>query len=313
MSVDAETIPPVAPASPAALNTDRDDLLARLDVMTAEEGHIEPVGPHHWAFFEDVGTTLLVTFETLDQILAREAKLPLGHTLAAAHGWSHLCLIADGQTWYRDAAVYAHFDRLVDDAFFEDFDKVMFYGQGMGGYAACAFAVAAPGANVLALNAPATLDPSEASWDRRFATARRLDFSTRYGYAPDMLEGAGKVVVIHDPTLREEAMHAALFRAPWVTRLSTPHLGARIEWALRHMGLLPDMIEKAMNGTISHESFAPLWRKRRDFAPYLRALLEKAEANRRKSHAVMICRSVTRRLRAPHFARRLARLTGANP
>jgi hypothetical protein len=128
-----------------------------------------------------------------------------------------------------------------------------------------------------------------------------------------MLEGAGKVVVIHDPTLREEAMHAALFRAPWVTRLSTPHLGARIEWALRHMGLLPDMIEKAMNGTISHESFAPLWRKRRDFAPYLRALLEKAEANRRKSHAVMICRSVTRRLRAPHFARRLARLTGANP
>ena len=44
-----------------------------------------------------------------------------------------------------------------------------------------------------------------------------------------MLDGAGKVVVIHDLSLREEAIHSALFRAPWVMRLSAPLMGERIE------------------------------------------------------------------------------------
>lgn len=285
-------------------------LFARLEEATAEEGHFEPVGKSHWALFEDAGTTLLVTFERLDALLAVENGMPWGTAFAEERGWSHLCLIADGETWYRDAAVYRHFDRLVDDAFFEDFDQVLFYGHGQAGHAACAFAVASPGSHVLALNPCATHNGSDASWDRRNLAARRLDFSSRYGYAPEMLEGAGKVVVIHDSSIREEAMHSALFRAPWVTRLSAPLMDQRIEWALRHMGILPQVLEAAMAGTLTHSAFAKLWRKRRDFSPYLKALLERAENGHRKSHAIAICRSVTSRLRAPHFARRLAKLTG---
>ena len=118
--------------------------------------------------------------------------MPLGAEHRAAGGWSHLCLIAEGDTWFRDPAVYAYFDRLVDDAFFEDFDHVLFYGAGMAGYAACAYSVAAPGAQVLALNPRATLDPAAGRWDDRDRAARRLDFTSRYGYAPDMLEGAAQ-------------------------------------------------------------------------------------------------------------------------
>lgn len=283
--------------------------IAKLEEMTEESGHFHRIGAHHYSFFADEGTTLLVSFDTVEAILAREGQMPLAHSHAAARGWSHVCVIADGATWFRDPAVYAYFDRLVDETFLEEFDSVLFYGAGMGGYAACAFAVSAPGAQVLAINPRATLDPAQAAWDKRDLAARRLNFTDRYGYAPDMLEGAGRVTVIHDPTLAAESGHAALFRAPYVTRLSARHLGDDGETGFVHMNSLPDMLDAAMTGQLTPALFAQIWRKRRDYAPYLRALLNKAEAAGRPGHEAMICRSVTRRLRAPRFAKRLARLT----
>lgn len=283
--------------------------IAKLEEMTDESGHFYRLGPHHYSFFADEGTTLLVSFDTVDAILARDDQMPLAQAHAAARGWSHVCVIADGATWFRDPAVYAYFDRLVDETFLEEFDTVLFYGAGMGGYAACAYAVSAPGAQVLAIHPRATLDPAQAGWDKRDLAARRLNFTDRYGYAPDMLEGAAQVTVIHDPTIAAEAGHAAQFRAPYITRLSARHLGDQAETGFVHMNSLPDLLDAAMAGKLTPALFAQIWRKRRDYAPYLRALLNKAEAAGRPGHEAMICRSVTRRLRAPRFAKRLARLT----
>ncbi len=282
--------------------------IAQMEVLTEDSGHFHTIGPRHYSFFADEGTTLLVSFDTVDAILARFGQMPQAQAHAAARGWSHVCVIADGPTWFRDPAVYAYFDRLVDETFLEEFDTVLFYGAGMAGYAACAFAVTAPGAQVLAINARATLDPVQAVWDGRDKAARRLNFTDRYGYGPDMLEGAGNVTVIHDPTMPEEAAHAALFRAPYITRLSARHLGDAAETGFVHMGSLPDLLDASMAGTLTPTTFAQIWRKRRDYAPYLRVLLNKAEAAGRPGHEAMICRSVTRRLRAPRFAKRLARL-----
>ncbi|MGL6212002.1 MAG: hypothetical protein ACRC14_19420, partial [Paracoccaceae bacterium] len=150
---------------------------SRLDAMGEDSGYFETIGPRHWSLFMDESTTLLVSFETVETARAREAEMPLGQTLAAKHGWSSLTLLADGETWFRDPAVYGYFDRLVDDAFFEDFDRVLFYGAGMGGYAAAAFSVTAPGATVLLINPRATLDPNAARWDQRHLGARKLDFT----------------------------------------------------------------------------------------------------------------------------------------
>jgi len=294
----------------ASAATDRASWLSILTQIGAEEGAFEVLGDRHWSLRVDDGPTLLVSFETIETARARTGQMPLAHDLAAARGWSHLCLIADGATWYRDPAVYAYFDRLVDDCFFDGFDHVLFYGAGMGAYAACAFAVTAPGAQVLALNPRATQDPSQAIWDNRNRAARRLDFTSRFGYAPDMLEGAARVSLIYDPTLREEAMHAALFRAPHITCLPARHVGDRAEAILIGMEVLPGLIEAAMTGTLDAPHFAAVWRARRNFGPYLRAILNKAATAKRPRLEVMICRSVSARLRAPGFARRLAALTG---
>ena len=116
----------------------RADWAHKLDKLTEESGYFLNLGDRHSALFLDEGTTLLVSFESLTDVLATEDQLPQAAALAKSHGWSLLSIIADGETWFRDAAVYAFFDRQVDDAFFEDFDRVMFYGADMGGYAACA-------------------------------------------------------------------------------------------------------------------------------------------------------------------------------
>ncbi|WP_395004576.1 phosphoadenosine phosphosulfate reductase [Cypionkella sp.] len=288
---------------------------AKLEEMTAEVGYFHTLGSRHFGFFVDEGTTLLVTFENLSSVLANPDQLPRGYQQAKAKGWSLLTLIADGETWFRDPAVYAFFDRQVDDAFFEDFDRVLFYGSGMGGYAACAYSVAAPGSQVLALNPRATLDPSQTRWDTRSRRAGRLDFTSRYGYAPDMLEGCAHATVIHDPLIPAEAMQAALFRAPYITRLSARRLGDELEQHFVAMEILPKLIDQAMAASLSAQSFATLWRIRRNYLPYLKNLLAIAELAGRVGHERMICNSVTKRVRAPRFRKRLELLNSrqSNP
>jgi hypothetical protein len=295
-----------APALQAVL--DRDQWFARIDELCAEEGYFEPLGSKHWAYFHDDGPILLVSFESLDRILARKGQMPFGHDVAMANGWSHLTVICDGETWFRDPAVWGYFDRLVDEAFFEDFDRVLFYGAGAAGYAACAYCVCAPGATVLAISPRATLDPAVAGWDNRAVKLRRLDFSSRYGYAPDMTEGASRVFVIYDPQMPENAMHAALFRADWVTPLPVRHFGETIESVVEQADLLPQLLTAACEARLDPVSFARLWRFRRRFAPYLRGLLRKADLAQRPLLALMICRSVVQRMGAPRYRRRMHEL-----
>lgn len=296
-------------ADPAlAAKTDRAAWLAMMDRLGEDAGYFISLGSRHWAFFVDESPILLVTFERIEAIMARPGQMPLGHELARTKGWSHLCLIADGDTWYRDKRVYGYMDRLVDEAFFEDFDTVVFMGAGMEGYAAAAYSVAAPGCTVLAINPRATLDPALAGWDGRARKARRLDFNSRYGYAPHMLEGARQAFVLYDPTVNEDAMHAALFHDSHVLQLRLPRLGGRVDWALDHMQLFKPLVDAAVDGRLNRASFARLWRARRNFGPYLRQLLTELEAGGRTALQIRLCRNVTERLNAPRFRKRLADL-----
>ena len=310
------TVPDDAPPGSGGgiVTLQRAQWIEKIDRLCAEEGYFEPLGPRHHAFFHDDGPVLLVSFESLERILARPGQMPFGHNVALANGWSHLTLICEGPTWFRDPAVWGYFDRLVDDAFFEDFDRVLFLGAGACGYAACAYSVCAPGATVLAISPRATLDPVLAGWDRRNLAERRLDFATRYGYAPDMTEGAEKVFLIYDPYTPENAMHAALFRKPWVMPLPARHFGDSIETAIELMDLLPQLLRLIFENRLTPTTFAHLMRLRRRFLPYLKGMLRKAELAERPRLALMVCRSVTERLNGgPRFRRRqrdLERLLG---
>ena len=295
--------------SGAADATDRDSWLDLIDMIGEEAGYFQTVGPRHWAFFVDDSPTLIVSFETIASARARPGQMPVAHGIATKHGWSHLCLIAEDQTWFRDPAVYAYFDRLVDDAFFEDFDRVLFYGAGPAGYAACAYAVTAPGAQVLALNPLATLNPAQAGWDDRYKSDRKRDFTSRYGFAPDMVDGAAHVTLIHDPKVPLDAMHAALFHAPYTTTIAARFAGTDVESTLTRLGILHDLIALATEGQLSRSSFAALWRKRRDDATYLKTLQLSVVATGNLVRETLLCRNVAKRLKSTRFRKRLIELT----
>ena len=255
--------------------------LARLDELADDCGAFTPLGAHHAAFFADGSDTLLVSFESVDRIRQQQDDhRPLGLSIAARHGWSSLVMIARAPRWYRDSEILDFFDSQIDAGFFDSFSRVLFYGAGMEGYAACAFSLAAPGATVLAIAPHATLDPEIAPWERRFLPQRRLDFRSRFGFAPAMIEGARAVFVVHDPANRTDSMHATLFRRPFVTMLRCPPLGEDTARALNRIGALDLLIETAMRGRMTPARFHDMMRRRRDDPGYLKALVKRvAKAN----------------------------------
>ncbi len=285
---------------------------AEMERIGGEAGSFTALGERHSAVFvEEERRVLLVTFERADAVRASESGAPLGFDMVRASGWSHLCILAEGFTWFRDPAVFAHFDKLTDGGFFDRYDEVIFYGSEMCGYAACAFSVAAPGATVIAVSPQATLDPRVTEWDDRFVSMRRVSFTDRYGFAPDMVEAARAVFLLYDPETDLDAMHVALFAGPNVTKFRCRFMGQRLEAALVARQMLYRMLARAAHGRLDLQSLARIYRDRRDFVPYLRALLTRLDDDDRPRLAAHLCRNVTERMRAPRFRRRLAALREA--
>ena len=281
----------------------RVEWLDRVEDIGIEEGDFVPLGRDHSAvFIERDPSVLLVTFEEVDTIrLSSEGGRPLGFAFSERRDWSHLCILAHGETWFRDERLIHYFDGLVDEGFFEGFDRVVFYGSEMGAYGAGAYSVAAPGATVLLVQPVATLDASRTSWDPRFRQFRRRDFGDRYGYGPEMVEAAGQSFVIFDPHERLDAMHAALFDRGPVTHLRCPYLGGQIEIDLISMGLLDRILDLAGDGQLDADAFFRLYRQRRNNARYLRRLLNALEAQNRPWLAALLCENAVKRLDRQRF------------
>ena len=102
-----------------AFDEPRADWIARLVALTDEDGYFEPLGPRHHALFIDEGPTLLVSFDEAGAVRTDgAARMPAGHAAARAGGWSHLAVMAEGETWFRDPAVWgSDADRFDPDRF----------------------------------------------------------------------------------------------------------------------------------------------------------------------------------------------------
>jgi hypothetical protein len=280
----------------------KDAWLHAVEDITEEDGSFEQLGKHHFAAFIEKGTTLLVTFESIQGISAlSELAQPLGWDMVKQAGWSHLCIGCDGDTWFRDSTVYSYFDRLIDDGFFDEFDTVLFYGAGPCGYAAAAFSVAAPGARVLLIQPQATLDPRVTEWDDRFTDMRRTDFTTRYGYAPDMLDASDRGYVLYDPCEQLDAMHAALFTRQNMTKLRMRHMGNALQTDLLDMDQWSALLKAAAEDRLDTAFFAELYRERRFHQPYLLNLLNTLERSKRAELIKALCRNVNSRMRIRKF------------
>lgn len=264
-----------------------DRWLATLAARDAEA--VDILGPDHAAFYADGSDTLIVGF----QLWSPDAQLaypraPVALDCALTRGWSCLMLLARQPDWFRARIVADYFDAQTDSGFFDNFKRVIFVGAGMGGYAACAYSAAAPGARVFAIAPQATLDPAIAGWDTRFPAARRLDFAGRYGFAPAMLDAAASAVILHDPRHPIDAMHATLFLRPNVTALRLPDLGPDTAMGLIGLGVLDGLVDLLVDDQLTVETCARLLRTRRTDPDWLARLTQTCLDGGRPARALRV-------------------------
>lgn len=286
------------------------DWLNALRALGNAHGSYSDLGSRHGALFvEKSHDVLFVAFETIFGIRSgSETGVPMAFDICESRNWSHLTLIAHQQTWFRDRNVFGFFDRLIDYGFFDQFDRIIFYGAGMCGYAAGAFSVAAPGASVILAAPQATLDRSLTGWDNRFPSSRRMAFSPRYADASHLIAAADTALILYDPDEVEDAMHASLFRGPNILhqRYRRGSAGA-IESDLRAMSLISKLADAAASGELTQARVSELLRARRGHVPYLRALLSRVLAEERPQLTRWLCRAVLDEHPLPRFASHLER------
>ena len=289
----------------------RTDWLARMDQIGNMHGFFDRVGARHRALYVQEGDTLLVTFDEVGRIMTQgRDALPIGFDAVSKREWSYLSLMAEGDTWFRDDALYRFFDRLIDEGFFESFDQVIFLGAGpMCGYAACAYSVASPGATVVALSPAASLNREDAPYELRFRKAWRKDFTSRYGYAPTMLEAAKEAFILYDPLEVLDAAHAAQFKGKNVTRLRFRGAGRNLLKVLEPNANLDRLMKATGNGRMTPLRFAQITRSLRQSNPdYLKRLLDRAEERGGTALPYIVAKRGLAATGDAHFARRMMTL-----
>ncbi len=232
---------------------------------------------HSFLYMPRSKKTLVVTFDNLDIAMnKREDRRPWGFSFIEKQGWSMLGVLAGGWTWYREPWVAQEFDRLAAEGFFGQFERVVFYGASMGGYAAAAFSAACPGADVVVISPQSTLDKTIVPWESRYKVAWDRDFSGKYGDAAQAIAPARRVSILYDPYEPLDSGHVARFTGANVVKLRTPLLGHRLGSSLHQMGILTPIILGALDGTLTEASFYQRLRARRDFPRYQRELFKRA-------------------------------------
>ncbi len=259
-----------------------------------ENGFFEELGTQHRALFVPQGPTLVVSFENLDDARQNpDNRLPWGMDFMASRGWSALGMMAHGWTWYRDPAVYEFFDRLRDEKFFDQFERVVFYGTSMGGYAATAFAAACPGADVVAVSPQATLSRDiTVGWESRFRRAWIRDFDGPYGYGPEGILNSRKTKIFYDPTIAVDSMHVSLYRGENVEKYACRHYGHGMLTTWRHMGVLSKIISGCINDTVTRHDIFCLLRERRLTPFYQKRLLSYLLTLNRPHLVAQYCQAV---------------------
>lgn len=259
--VDADTAnPPADPATQASAFVER---------CLAMQGATLRL-PAHQVDFLPGGRVLVVTFEPAAAGKAEPAldRPVWGQAFLQRRGHAVLGVKRVATDWYRSPELHRLFRTLQSTGWFTAFEQVMFYGPSMGGYAALAFAACAPGCTVLAMHPQSTMAPDKVWFDQRFAGARAGRWQ---GDLVDGAEGAAlarRVYVCYDPWQIKDRLHAQRLPAHNRVDLRLPYVGHATAQALQALGLLGNVVDQALAGTLDARGFREMARQRVRLADY---------------------------------------------
>lgn len=215
--------------------------------------------------------SLVISFHPAKGGAAPAATGPVvwGESFLAKRGVSMLGIESRTDDWYRAPALHDLLQKLGTQGFFARHQKVMLYGGSMGGFAALAFAELVPGCIVLAHNPQSTMIPAETGWEHRFQVSRRLDWSGLFNDGALGARFASVVYVTYDPYCLEDRKHVDRLTACPLVRLPVPFVGHQMPVWLQQMGVLGQVFDAAMEGTLTVPWFRQLVRKRTELPNYL--------------------------------------------
>lgn len=235
----------------------------------------------HFATFYRRSPKLVVTFDHMEERNVEGPRFPWGYELFEKRGVSHLgVMMRRRNDWFRHSDLFDYFDELTAQGFFGQFEDVLFYGSSMGGFGACAYAAAAPGARILALMPQSTLAvdlvPDEIRYRKGYARGDWDD--PRYRDGAEGVALAAHAQLIYDPYFAPDRMHADRMQGDHVDHLKmffAEHFATR---KLQFSGMLTQILDGALAGRpMTQQAFYRAFRDARRKAPnHMRSLAQRA-------------------------------------
>ncbi len=284
-------------------HSDADTQFSNLISDIGPKGFFVRLGPDHCAQFTEGTGALLVSFEQLD---TREAPhrdgLSLARHVQARTGIPQLTLFTTHAHGFRDAAVIDFFDRLVDDSFFEEFERVVFFGAGATAHAAACYSVVALGAELVLIQPKSTAGPSISPRIDHLMTTPPSDLTHRYTNAPQMVRSAARALILLDPNLRSNVVHASRFEGDQTTHVALPHLGEDGSGGLEAAGVLGPLLDAIVTAQPTTTEIVQVLRRRRQTSEYMRRVIDTLDVTKKPFLVSMAARYAEERFKGAGFA-----------
>ena len=261
-------------------------------------GFLEKNLRHSLLFSNRASTRLLVTFDNLSNVNdADPGREPWGYKFAQENALSHLGVMAHVSDWYRDADLIGRFETLVRDGFFAGYDRVVFAGVSMGGYAAMAFGGLVEGSHVIAINPQTTLDEDLVPWETRYENGRRQDWTLPLGDAAALTGNMGRLNVFYDPYHALDQAHVDRLSGDNIRIFKCWYSSHKTAVFMRKTGILKPVMTDCIFDDLSDATFYSLYRNRRNLPWYRGAIAAYFEAKGRSDVAERFTQAFRTRLR----------------
>ena len=241
---------------------------------TAGEGFVEKHLRHSLIFVGRPVKRLFVSFDNLSNVnnssLDRE---PWGFKFAQDNNISHLGIMAHVSDWYRDPVLIDRMQKLAAGGFFDGYDRIVFAGVSMGGFAAIVFASLVPGVHVVSVNPQSTLDPELVPWETRYENGQRQDWTLPLSDAATLTGNLGRVNIFYDPRHALDHQHVSRFEGDNIRVFRARYSQHKTAVFLRKIDALKPIMHHAIFDELTELEFYRLYRARRNL-PWFRGSVD---------------------------------------
>ena len=253
---------------------------------------------HSLMFVKRPSDRLLVTFDNLSNVNDdKVTREPWAYKYAQDAGLSHLGIMAHVSDWYRDEILQKRMQGLVDQGFFDDYERVVFAGVSMGGYAALAFSSLVKGSHVVSINPQTTLNPELVPWETRYENGRRQDWTLPLGDVAKLTGKSGRVNIFYDPYHELDQKHIDRLKGANLRIFKCWFSHHKTAVFLRKIDALKTVMNHAIFDELTEADFYRLYRARRNLPWYRGSVSGYFRAKGREELATHFDQQFRRRLR----------------